>query len=150
MFGPTTIVKKVKRMKKRNSAGFTLVELLVVSTILIVLTTIGLMSFRNAGQNSRDGKRKADIESVRQALVLRRSDTGSYPSGAYAAVVDGLIADDYLTAPRPTDPKGTAPFIYTYSLSGTDFCLCANQMENPANANASACGAATAYCVENP
>lgn len=63
--------------KKRN--GFTLIELLVVATIIVVLSAIGLVSFTNAGKSARNSKRKSDLETVRQALVLYKSDTGGYP-----------------------------------------------------------------------
>lgn len=142
---------------KRAQDGFSLIELLVVATIIIVLTTIGVMSFRNAGQNARDSKRKADIESVRQALVLRRADAGDYPTsgsqsaGGYTSAVSTLIGADYLTAPAPADPKNTGTTIYTYSSDGSSFCLCANAMENTANGNNPSCyGGSGAYCVENP
>ncbi|NCS87105.1 MAG: prepilin-type N-terminal cleavage/methylation domain-containing protein, partial [Candidatus Pacebacteria bacterium] len=68
-------------MNKNKKKGFTLIELLVVATIITILSAIGLVSFVNAGKGARDAKRKADLETVRQALVLRRSDLGNYPSG---------------------------------------------------------------------
>lgn len=137
--------------QKKYRSGFSLIELLVVATIIIVLTTIGLVSFQSAGRNSRDSKRKADMETVRQALVLRRADVGSYPTGSYTAVTGQLITDDYLTDPAPTDPKGgTNVYSYT-SATGSDFCVCAT-MENPANASSpmSCPSGANVYCVENP
>jgi len=138
--------------KYSESSGFSLIELLVVATIIIVLTTIGLVSFQSAGRNSRDAKRKADLETVRQGLVLYRADLGSYPTGSvYGTMTTRLIDLDYLTSPAPTDPKGTAPNVYSYSSAGSDFCVCAS-MENSANAGgASGCSAPTnGYCVSNP
>lgn len=66
-------------MKIRKKNGFTLIELLVVATIIVVLSAIGLVSFTNAGKSARNSKRKSDLETVRQALVLYKSDTGAYP-----------------------------------------------------------------------
>ncbi|PJC42609.1 MAG: hypothetical protein CO040_03550, partial [Candidatus Pacebacteria bacterium CG_4_9_14_0_2_um_filter_36_8] len=67
-------------LKKKN--GFSMIELLVVTTIMIILTTIALVSYRQATQNSRNAKRKTDMEIVRQQLILYRSDNGCYPSTA--------------------------------------------------------------------
>ncbi len=69
-------------MQKRRKNGFTLIELLVVATIIVVLSAIGLVSFTNAGKSARNSKRKSDLETVRQALVLYKSDMGAYPIGA--------------------------------------------------------------------
>ena len=66
-----------KKLTKFHQA-FTLIELLVVATIIGVLMSIAIVSFSNAQRNSRDAKRKADLETVRQALVLYRQDTGVY------------------------------------------------------------------------
>ncbi|MCL4208570.1 hypothetical protein KJZ63_02975, partial [Patescibacteria group bacterium] len=57
-----------------NLFGFTMIELLVVTTIIIILTSIGLVSYTSANRSARNGKRKADMEMVRQALVLYRTD----------------------------------------------------------------------------
>src|SRR3972149_1590727 len=46
--------------------GFTLIEILVVATIIIVLSTIGMASYQQAGVRARNGKRRADMETVRQ------------------------------------------------------------------------------------
>ena len=137
---------------KNKQAGLSLIELLVVSTIIIVLTTIGLMSFSAASKNSRDAKRKADMETVRQGLVLYRADKGMYPSGTvYGTMAQVLVGGDYMTDPYPTDPKNVSPNIYSYSSDGSDFCVCAN-MENSSNASSpTECPqGTTTYCVENP
>jgi prepilin-type N-terminal cleavage/methylation domain-containing protein len=39
-----------------STAGFTMIELLVVTTIIILLTAIGLVGYRQVGQSARDGK----------------------------------------------------------------------------------------------
>jgi prepilin-type N-terminal cleavage/methylation domain-containing protein len=145
--------------KRKN--GFSLIELLVVATIIIVLTTIGIITFQNAGRNARDSKRKTDLETVRQALVLYRSDNTSYPTGVaganYSAMTSTLGAASYLSQPYPQDPKtGTSGFAYTYTNAnaGATFCLCASTMENAANAsNPTGClvvGGTSAYCIVNP
>lgn len=143
--------------KHISGSGFTLIELLVVTTIIIVLATIGLVSFTAAGKTARDGKRKADIETVRQALVLYRQQHTStgYPTVNYSTLVGTSYltnpSDSYLSQPTPTDP-GTYAYTYT-STTGTTFCLCA-QMENTTkgNSNGTNCSFvanSTHYCVTN-
>jgi prepilin-type N-terminal cleavage/methylation domain-containing protein len=107
---------------RQSTAGFTMIELLVVSTIIIILTTIGLVSYRQVGYSARNGKRKADLETVRQALVLYRTDTGSYPSGTTFSTMVTTISD-YLSTVTVTDPKNTTPYVYGYSSNGVTFTL---------------------------
>ncbi len=140
--------------KKRNfTRGFTLVELLVVTTIIIVLSAIGLVSFQNAGQNARNGKRKADMETYRQSLVLYRSDQGVYPSGtSFVQMADELVQNSYLSAPAPTEAKsGHSAYAYTETASG--FCICALMEGDDAPGNSdNACnfGSGDYYCAKNP
>jgi len=114
--------------KFKKFLGFTMIELLVVTTIMIILSTIGLASYRITAKNARDSKRRADLETVRQALVLRRSDIGSYPSdsgtGAYEDITDVLMTDGYLSSPKPRDPK-YPDSEYTYAGDGVSFTLTA-------------------------
>lgn len=70
------------RISKRKVAGYSLVELLVVATIMIVLTTIGIVSFRKAGETARNAKRQSDLATMQQALILFRADSGQYPVAA--------------------------------------------------------------------
>lgn len=94
---------------RQNQKGFTLIELLVVATIIVVLSAIGLVSFSSAGKSARNSKRKADLETVRQALVLYKSDNGEYPNGVtgsnYATMIATLSSGNYISDPTPVDPK---------------------------------------------
>lgn len=64
---------------QKNNRGFTLVELLVVISILGILVTIGLVSFRSSQARGRDAKRKSDLKQVSSALELYYSDYNKYP-----------------------------------------------------------------------
>ncbi|MCB9813642.1 MAG: type II secretion system protein [Pseudomonadales bacterium] len=135
-----------------NNYGFTLIELLVVTTIIVILSAIGMVSFTNAGMGARDAKRKSDLETVRQAIVLYRSDGNGYPTATdYTALVSLLSSGTpkYLSLPTPTDPK--PPAAYFYKVGSGTFCLCAG-MEKASNANANGCISpnTNAYCVTNP
>lgn len=115
---------------KQSHSGFTLIELLVVVTIIIALTVISVVSYRTASMNSRDAKRKTDLETVRQALVLYRSDKGFYPQdGSFPLMINKLNSTDYLSddISKFQDP-GSNPYVYTPTASG--FILTAT-LENP-------------------
>mgnify|MGYP000983379818 CR=1 FL=1 len=127
--------------KKSTKNGFSLIELLVVATIIIVLTTIGVISYRAASIKSRDSKRKADLETVRQALVLYRSDEGSYPTGYnFDGVVSYLNTEGYLSdgVERFRDPGNN---VYVYSSTVSTFTLSVN-LEDP--------NATNPYTLSNP
>jgi type II secretion system protein G len=63
--------------------GFTLIELLVVIAIIGILLALSIFGLQGARQSSRDAKRKSDLESIRSALELYKSDKGVYPSEQY-------------------------------------------------------------------
>lgn len=61
------------------NTGFTLVELLVVITIIGILATIGLVAFQSSQMRARDAQRKSDLEQISKSLELFYSDYGKYP-----------------------------------------------------------------------
>ena len=63
-----------------KSRWFTLVELIVVITILAVLWTVAFVSFQDYVWNSRDSKRTTDIKNIEKALELSKLQTGVYPN----------------------------------------------------------------------
>ncbi len=60
--------------------GFTLIEMLVVISIIGVLMALSFIAFQNSRTSARDAKRRADLESIRSALELFRADCNGYPS----------------------------------------------------------------------
>jgi len=65
---------------RKFKKGFTLVELLIVISILGVLTTIGLVSFASAQMRGRDSQRKSDLKQISTSLELYFSDHQAYPT----------------------------------------------------------------------
>ncbi len=141
-------------------AAFTLIEVLVVATIIIVLTAISVASFSTANKSAKDAKRKSDMETVRQAMVLYKAQEGSYPlfatysaesfTSVAAALITGPGGRSYLSPPAPTDPMSTNP--YFGRSTATTFCLCAI-LDSTTKGNSGAdCSfsATTHYCVRQP
>ncbi len=106
--------------------GFTLIEVLVVVTIIAVLISIGIVSYSSVNRRSRDAKRKGDVEQLRSALEMYRADNGYYPdvSGASWADASGLsvaLVPAYLPA-IPSDPKNAQTYRYVASnISGGNY-----------------------------
>ncbi len=69
-----------KKLKpKINIYWFTLVELIIVITILAILATIWFMSFQSYTLDARDGKRKAELWEVRTALEIYKTKKWTLP-----------------------------------------------------------------------
>ena len=67
--------------------GFTLVELLIVISILGILASIALASFTASQQRGRDAERKSDLKQISSALELYYSDYGKYPGASATGLV---------------------------------------------------------------
>lgn len=117
-------------MKKE---GFSLIELLVVITILAILAVIGMTVFGSVTRNARDAKRKADVEAIVKALENQFDpETGKYPN---------TLEDEFFTAKEP--PKTPEGGDYDISRTGTEdnytgFKVCA-VLENPVNGSTDYC-----------
>lgn len=111
----------------KQQRAFTMIELLVVATVIILLTAIGLVSFSQVGISTRNAKRKADLETMRQALTLYKQDYAYYASSGtldFAALVTALYADEYLPDSNLTDPKNTSPYVYQAICSAVSASNC--------------------------
>lgn len=108
-------------MKRR---AFTLIEILVVITIIAVMLAAGAVTYSSVTKKSRDAKRRSDMGQIQQALELFRSDTMEYPSCGGATLQDatclqaavaanGTPFSEYMNA-SPADPKTSSGFMYYY------------------------------------
>lgn len=64
---------------KRKNDGFSLVELLVVISIIAVLSAVLMANFMGARERARDSQKIQDLYALKNALRLYYNDHQSYP-----------------------------------------------------------------------
>lgn len=101
--------KKVNPLLKLSNSGFTLVELLVVITILAILGAIAFSVYANAQKSARDAKRKADID----VLAKNFESSFDFTTKEYS----GIVTEDFQGG-APADPK--TGYDYPILLNGTE------------------------------
>ena len=129
--------------------GFTLLEMLVVISIIGVLAALVVPNFNVARERARDTQRKNDLKQMQKALELYRQDSvnSSFPDATtmnntilaaigncWFPLTDGVVIATVCSNKLPYmnkvpgDPLSQAsapiPYIYT-STSGTSYTLCA-------------------------
>ena len=70
------------RRSFRISAGYTLVEMMVIIAIIGVLALILAQAMPFLRERSRDSARIATLANLRRVIELYRTDNGTYPTGA--------------------------------------------------------------------
>lgn len=118
----STSVRQIQRklLSANKFKGFTLIELLIAVSIIAVLAVIGIVVFAGAQRNSRDARRKADINAIAKAMEVKlvNDNSGLYSLPAGSDFAGGVI---------PTPPEGG-----NYSVQigdGSSFTACAT-LEN--------------------
>lgn len=131
-----------------RSSGFTLLELLVVISIIGILIAMGTAAFSTAQQQSRDARRRSDIRAMHNAFEQYYSLNGSYNASC------ATMAAGSLPQGLPTDPQSGSA--YTCLADSDSYCVCAT-LENTTGGNAGAgstadsCafGAGGFFCIES-
>jgi len=112
--------------KNKKKVGFTLVELLVVISIIGILTIISASSFISAQVKARDSQRKSDLDAVSKSLMMYYADIGVFPNltsdELFGNSSVGLTGSDGTVYMRetPLDPTNDDDYVYVYKFT-TDF-----------------------------
>ena len=132
----------------KKSLGFTLIELLVTMTIIAMLLAISLISYQGARKSSRDGKRKADLEQIRSALEMYRTDVHRYPDALGTEIK--TETQSYLTT-VPSDPLSDRKYSYAVTTNTNGYNLCAAlEVGGGIVTNCGSCTIDCNYKVTNP
>ena len=96
---PNTLTGKVAmRSKRKQDAGFTLVELMIVMAIIGVLAVVAIPSYIGAVRQAREAVLKEDLHVLRNAIDSFTADKQKAPQS-----LEDLIQDGYLKS-IPVDP----------------------------------------------
>lgn len=77
--------------ERRGPCGFTLLELMVVITILGILVAVALPSYRNAVIQAREAVLRQDLFVFRDLIDQYQADRGKYPESLEALVEAGYL-----------------------------------------------------------
>lgn len=137
-------MKQFPSSMKRN--GFTLVELLIVLSIIGVFTSFATSNFIEVRMKARDAQRKSDILTIQTALEHYKSDNGTYPiSTSGGTYVNNTPCGQTFSSGStqyisiiPCDPLGTSSNYnngnyYYYSADGSSYTLagCLERKNDP-------------------
>lgn len=109
--GRSTRIGKVSRW---NAKGFTLIELMIVVSIVGILATIAIPSYQSSLIKARETVLRQDLFTLRELLDHHRADKGKYPPS-----LDGLVTAGYLRA-LPKDPFTNSPGSWQQIIEPTE------------------------------
>jgi len=74
-----------------GESGFTLLELLVVMTIIGILAAIGVPALRDSPKRAREATLRADLFTLRSVIDQYKGDKGNYPPDLETLIKDGYV-----------------------------------------------------------
>lgn len=84
---PNTVAAK----RRANERGFTLLELLVVMTIIGILAAIAVPALRDSPKRAKEATLRADLFTFRSVIDQYKGDKGNYPADLATLVKDGYM-----------------------------------------------------------
>jgi len=138
----------------KKLAGFSLIELMVVISIIAILMALGAVSFTTAQKKARDATRRGDMRAMQNGFEQYFTENGEYDSTGGCV---NMATDDFLPGGLPTDPRPAQS--YSCGVRGgyaaTDsYCACAQLENEVGNSDDASCdfdnsGNEEFFCVVN-
>ncbi len=104
--------------RRRWQHGFTLLEVLVVVSVIGILAGVVAVNLNSARVLARDARRKQDVQQIQSALELYYNDHRAYPAGAASL---GTELKQYLST-IPKDPSTLEEYTYVSGGGATVNC----------------------------
>ena len=101
-------------MARKTARGFTLIELMIVMSLIVVLAGISLALHTNGQTRAREAVLKEDLFRMRDAIDQHYADRNEYP-----AALDALVSGRYLRA-IPADPFTDSADTWQTTMSDID------------------------------
>jgi general secretion pathway protein G len=96
------------------TAGFTLMEMMIVMVLIVILAGIGLSVYGNSVQRAKEATLKEDLFRMRDAIDQYYADKNKYPGS-----LEDLVSEKYLRA-VPVDPFTTTADTWQTTMSDPD------------------------------
>ena len=106
----------------RKSRGFTLIEMLIVVTIIGIVAAIVIPSLFNALDRSRQSSTMADIRTLGTALERYAFDHHHYPVVDNMAELRGKLEPEYIKK-LPLKDGWSNPFLYEVDSQGSTYTI---------------------------
>jgi len=113
--------------RRRAEAGFTLIELIIVVTLIGILAAIAMPSMSSAPKRAKEAVLKENLYQIRSCIDQFLADKGNYPESLDALVEQGYLRD------LPLDPivQNRESWVPEYADVETDEDLQPNEGETP-------------------
>jgi general secretion pathway protein G len=111
--------------RSQNARGFTLIEMIVVMSLLDLLATIGLTAYQSSVRRGKEAVLHEDLFQMRDAINQYYADKGKYPADLNELVSAGYIrrvpqdpitqsSESWQVVPAEPDPNNPSaePGIY--------------------------------------
>ncbi len=115
-----------------KARGFTLIEVLIVITLIVILASVGMPTYQNSVRRAQEATLKENLFRMNDAIDQYYADKNKYPQSLQDLVGDGYLreipedpmtdsADTWVTVPAEPDPNNPAAELGVYAIkSGSD------------------------------
>src|SRR5688500_17776780 len=89
---------RVQRTPGAADGGWTLIEMLVVLSLILILSTMAMVQYRNSITTTKEAVLRSNLFMMRDAISQYYADKAKYPES-----LEALVSDRYIRS-VPNDP----------------------------------------------